>query len=325
MFSFRIDTPDGRPQLVNSPKPTPTPGEVLIEVATCGLNFADLLMVKGTYQNTPQYPFALGMEIAGRVVAVGADVTGFKVGSRVAAFVGSGGLAEYVTAPAEICCDIPDAMDDVTAAGFQIAYGTSHLALSRRARLMAGETLVVLGAAGGVGLTAVEIGHAMGAKVVAVARGAEKQEIARSRGAHHTLDAEGDLRAPLLDLGGADVVYDPIGGTLGEIALRCMKPEGRYLAIGFASGDVPQVKANHLLVKNHDVIGVNWGGYLTFNPDALTSSIAELFAWHAEGRIHPHISAVLPLKRAAEGLAMLRDRTATGKVVIAVRQSEQSP
>ena len=276
-----------------------------------------MLMIQGKYQDTPLRPFVPGMEICGQVMEPGDSASDFSVGDRVVAFCGHGGLAEEVVVDAVRCRKVPDTMTDIVAAGFQIAYGTSHLALIRRARLKKGETLVVLGAAGGVGLTAVEIGHATGARVIAVARGADKLEIARAAGADEILDADtDDLRGALKALGSADVVYDAVGGAMGEAALRALKPEGRFLTIGFASGDVPVAKLNHLLVKNIDVIGVYWGGYLKFAPDVLTDSIGALMEWHAEGRITPHISNVLPSDKALEGLELLRTRQATGKVVI---------
>ncbi len=308
----------GNPEFVkNWAVSPPKHNEVRVKVSACGLNFADLLMIDGKYQDTPDRPFVPGMEICGEISAVGDDVGEFEVGERIAAFCGSGGLAEEAAVEASRCRKVAADLPDTVAAGFQIAYGTSHLALTRRARLKAGETLVVLGAAGGVGLTAVEIGAAMGAHVIAVARGDEKLAIAREAGASETIDAEiDDLRAALKALGSADVVYDAVGGTLGEEALRAIKPEGRFLAIGFASGDVPVAKLNHLLVKNVDVIGFYWGGYLKFAPAALTESLGALMDWHAAGRIKPHISHVLPFDQAIDGLDLLKTRKATGKVVI---------
>ena len=292
----------------------------LIKITHCGLNFADLLMIKGTYQETPSRPFVPGMEICGEVVEVGSKVKRVKVGDRIAAFCGHGGLAEYASIAASRCIVLPDTMPSETAAAFQIAYGTSHLALSRRARLQAGETLVVLGASGGVGLTAVEIGHAIGARVIGVARGAEKRAIAERAGAHVTLDAEmDDLRNALKEVGPVHVVYDAVGGSLGEAALRALTPEGRFMVIGFASGDAPKPKLNHLLVKNIDVIGFYWGGYLGFDPETLCASLSELITWHAEGRLEPHISQVLPFEQVEDGLEMLRNRSATGKVVIEIK------
>jgi NADPH2:quinone reductase len=289
---------------------------VLIRVRACGLNFADLLMAKGTYQDTPAPPFSPGMEVAGDILALGRDVAGPAIGTRVAAYIGSGGLAEQCLAPAALCRPLPDSMPYEVAAGFQVAYGTSHLALTRRARLAQGENLCVLGAAGGVGLTAVEIGKALGARVIAVARGAEKGEIARAAGADHVLDAGADLKSALRALGGVDVVYDPVGGDAFTASLGAVRPEGRIVVIGFASGQVPPVPANHLLVKNVDVVGFYWGGYLHFNPEALTESLDTLLDWHARGLLRPHISHILPLDRALDGFELLRSRKATGKVVI---------
>ena len=299
----------------------PGSGELLVRNRACGLNFADLLMIRGKYQDTPEPPFTLGMEVAGVVEALGPGVDpgpgGTVPGSRVAVFGGSGGLADYGTYPADRAVVLPDGIGFDTAAALQIAYGTSHVALEHKARMQPGETLVVLGAAGGVGLTAVELGHLMGATVIAVARGAEKLAVAKTAGADHLIDAEDpELREKIKALGGADVVYDAVGGDLFRAAFRAMKPEGRILVIGHASGDVPQIPANHLLVKNIDVLGFYWGGYLKFRPEVVTKSLATLFRWAAEGKIVPHISHTLPFDRAAEGLELLKSRASTGKVVI---------
>ncbi|ATX66373.1 NADPH:quinone oxidoreductase family protein [Roseinatronobacter bogoriensis] len=307
------------PKLVEIDSPAPAAGEVVIDVTACGLNFADLLMTRGQYQERPELPFVMGMEVAGTIASVGAGVETLHAGMRVAAFTGRGGLAQQVCCPAAWCVPITDSMPFTEAAGFLVAYGTSHLALTTRGQLQAGETLLVLGAAGGVGLTAVEIGKALGARVIAVARGAEKLEIARKSGADICLDSEGlDLRAELKALGGVDVVYDAIGEPLATPALRALRPEGRFLAIGFAGGTVPQFPANILLVKNLTVIGLYWGGYLKFAPHKLAASLSTLMAWYAEGKLHPHISHVLPLDRFAEGLDLLRNRKSTGKVVISI-------
>jgi NADPH2:quinone reductase len=212
-------------------------------------------------------------------------------------------------------------MSFAEAAGFQIAYGTSHLALAHKARLQPGETLLVLGAAGGVGLTAVEVGKKMGARVIACARGADKLAIARAAGADDVIDSDTpDLKSALKAMGGADVVYDPVGGPAFDAALRATKPDGRILAIGFASGTVPQVPANILLVKNITVIGFWWGGYLARSPHLLRDSLATLLDWYAQGRLKPHISHHLPLDRLPDGLELLRSRAATGKVVIDIQQ-----
>lgn len=323
MRAFMMQTADAAPRLTETARPEPGPGEVRIRVAACGLNFADLLMIAGKYQDTPEPPFTLGMEIAGTVDACGPGVRGPAPGTRVAAFIGAGGLADYAICDAARCIPLPETMAMTEAAGFLIAYGTSHLALAHRARLQPGETLLVLGAAGGVGLTAVEIGAQMGARVIAVARGADKLEVARKAGAEVLIDsgAETDLKTAFKALGGVDVVYDAVGEPAASAALRALRPEGRFLAIGFAGGEVPRFAANLLLVKNLSVIGLYWGGYLRFAPRVLTDSLAELMNWHAEGRLHPHVSHILPLERAAEGLDLLRSRRATGKVVIALDES----
>jgi NADPH2:quinone reductase len=252
------------------------------------------------------------------VDAVGPFVTGWARGDRVAAVMGAGGLADYAIARAEALVRLPDAMDFDVAAGFQIAYGTSHLALTQ-AGLAPGETLLVTGAAGGVGLTAVEVGHLMGARVVAIARGAGRLAVAGAAGADHLFDADlPDLRDRIRDLGGADVAYDPVGGDSFTLSLRSLKPGGRLLVIGFASGTVPQIPANHLLVKNVTVIGFWWGGYQTFRPHALADSMATLLLWHAGGRLSPHVGHRFPIESAADGLSLLRSRQATGKVVVTI-------
>lgn len=317
MQAFQVTSKEAAPTLQEIDRPTPNKGEVLIRIRACGLNFADLLMAKGTYQDTPEPPFTLGMEVAGEVVAHGVDVTAPAIGTRVAVFGGSGGLAEYGCFPAALCVALPDAMPFETAAAFQVAYGTSHVALTHRAKLQQGETLLVTGAAGGVGLTAVELGAKLGATVIAAARGVDKLAVAKTAGAHHLIDTEtADLRAEVKALGGADVVYDAVGGEQFQAALRSCKPEARMLTIGFASGEVPKIPANHLLVKNVSVLGFYWGGYLRFRPDVITSSLQELMAWYGDGKLSPHISHTLPLAQAADGLELLRSRRSTGKVVI---------
>lgn len=317
MRAIQVTKPGSAPMLCDIPVPEPGPGEVQVRIAACGLNFADLLMIEGKYQETPALPFTPGMELAGTVSALGPGVTAPALGTRVAVFAGQGGMAEFGCFPADRCLPLPDAMPFVEAAAFQVAYGTSHVALAHRANLAPGETLLVLGAAGGVGLTAVEIGKLMGARVIAVARGADRLAAARAAGADHLIDSEaGDLRAAIKALGGADVAYDPVGGDQFAQALRAMKPEGRIIPIGFASGEVPQIPANLLLVKNLTVIGLYWGGYLAFRPEVLTRSMAQLLAWYGEGKLRPHVSHVLPLERAEAALDLLRSRRATGKVVV---------
>jgi len=273
-------------------------------------------MQKSTYQDTPATPFTLGMEIAGVITALGPQVSGLAVGDRVAVFCGHGGLAEFGVFDASRAMKIPDQMSFEHAAALQIAYGTSHLALQHCARLQPGETLLVTGAAGGAGLTAVEIGKQMGARVIAQARGTAKLEVARAAGADHLIDAGEDLRDVVKSLGGADVVYDVVGGDLWKAAFRATNPGGRLLPIGFASGEVPQIPANHLLVKNLTVIGFYIGGYIKSQPEVVRGSLQTLLKWYVDGRLSPHISHTLPLERVAEGMELLRSRKSTGKVVI---------
>ncbi len=319
MRAFQVLSHESEPKLVDLPTPEPGKGQIRVKIHACALNFGDLLMIKGTYQATPPVPFTLGMEVAGVVDAVGPDTKGPALGARVLVFGGSGGLAEYGVYEAASAVVIPDSMSFEEAAAFPVAYGTSHVALDYRARLQPGENLLVLGAAGGVGLTAVELGKLMGANVIACARGAEKLEVAKAAGADHLIDAtDADIRAEVKALGGADVVYDPVGGEQFKAAFRACRPEARLLPIGFASGDVPQIPANHLLVKNLTVMGLYWGGYLNFKPEVLTGSMKTLFGWYGEGKLSPHVSHVLPLEEAAQAYELLRSRKSTGKVVVSI-------
>jgi NADPH2:quinone reductase len=317
MRAFQITSHDEPGNVREVTAPRAGNGEVLIDIAACGLNFADLLMAKGQYQERPPLPLTLGMEAAGTVRALGEGVEGPAIGSRVAVFAGNGGLAEQGVFPAERLVTLPAQMSFTDAAAFQVAYGTAHVALDHKARLTPGETLLVLGAAGGVGLTAVEIGKLMGARVIACARGADKLAVCEAAGADHLIDsAAQDIREAVKALGGADVVYDPVGGDQFTAALRACRPEARIIVVGFASGEVPQIPANILLVKNLTVMGYYWGGYMAFRPEVLTGSLKQLFAWYAEGRLHPHISHILPLERTEDGFDLLRSRKSTGKVVI---------
>jgi NADPH2:quinone reductase len=302
-------------KLADVSEPVPGSGEVLVRVHACGINFADTLMAAGRYQEKPPLPFSPGLEVAGTVAACGPGAT-LAPGTRVACIAGSGGLAEFVAVPAARCTPVPNGMTDAEAAAFPIAYGTSHVALAWLARLAAGETLLVTGGAGGIGLTAVEIGALLGARVIAVARGAEKRAVAAAAGAAETLDAGDDLRETLRALGGVDVVYDTVGGAGFDAALRATRPGGRVIPIGFAGGSVPQIPANLLLVKNITAIGFYFGAYAALHPEVVRASFETLFAWHARGRLHPHVSHVLPLEEANEALDLLRTRKATGKVVV---------
>lgn len=323
MITFGIRAFGESPALFDSDLPEPASGEARIRIAACGLNFADLLMIDGKYQERPVPPLTLGMEPTGWIDKLGPDTVGPAPGTRVAVYANCGGLAEYGCFPAERCVPLPNNMSFDDAAAFQITYGTSHVALDHKARLQPGETLLVLGAAGGVGLTAVEIGKRMGARVIACARGADKLAAAKAAGAVHLIDSDtDDLRMAVKDLGGADVVYDPVGGDQFESAFRATRPDGRIVVIGFASGTVPRIPANHLLVKNISVIGLYWGGFLKFRPEVLTNSLSTLLSWYADGGLRPHVSHTFPLEKAGNALATLRERKSTGKVVVRVVETE---
>lgn len=320
MHALRLGQFGAEPALAQVPRPKPGPGEVLVRIAACGLNFADLLMIEGRYQRSPAPPLTLGQELSGTVEEVGPGGDSALLGQRVAIFSGQGGLAEWGCFAAERCVILPEGVGLVPAAGLLVGHGTAHLALAHRARLARGETLAVLGAAGGAGLAAVEIGRRMGAHVVACARGAGRLEVARTAGADTLIDTAEtpDLKQALRALGGVDVVYDAVGGPATEAALRACKPEARLVVIGFASGTVGHLPANHLMVRNVDAIGVDWGAYLAFRPAVLRESLATLMGWHAAGAVAPRIGHVLPFESALEGLDLLRSRRATGKIVITI-------
>ena len=307
-------------ELAALPAPQPGAGQVLIEVAAAGLNYADSLLVAGKYQERPQPPFVPGFEVAGRVRAVGAGVGRVAPGARVLAILDGGGYAELALAREPDVFAIPDAMSFEEAAGFAIAYGTAHGAFAWRADLKAGEVLLVLGAAGGVGLTAVEVGKAMGATVIAAAGGPEKLAIARAHGADQLIDYRSEMLRQrikeICDGRGADVVFDPVGGELFDQAMRTANWGGRLVVVGFAGGQVPQIPANILLVKNLAALGFYWGSYREQRPDLVEASFAQLFRWYGEGRLKPHVSNRYDLADAAAALALLTDRRATGKVVL---------
>lgn len=321
MRAWHVTEYDSDPALVDIAPPIPAKGELVVRVEAVGLNFADMLAIQGKYQVRPPLPYVPGMEVAGVVESLGPDTIGPLPDTRVLATCTSGGLADLVCLPVVRVCPMPDVMDFAEAAGFPIAYGTSHLALTHKAGLRPGETLFVTGAAGGVGLTAVEIGKRLGARVIASARGEDRLQVARAAGADILIDSEApDLKDRLRTEGGVDVVYDAVGGPAFDAALRACRPDGRLLAIGFASGQVPQIPANILLVKNLTVSGFWYGGYESHAPDLVAASLAELLRWRSEGSLRPHVSHVLPFDAFPEGLALLRDRKATGKVVVRVGQ-----
>jgi len=299
------------------PDPVPGKRQVAVRVHACGVNFADTLIVQGKYQERPELPFVPGSEVAGEVIALGEGVKGIALGQRVMALTSVGGFAEIALAAADTLIPLPDGIDFTDAAAFTVAYGTSHVALETRAQLKAGETLIINGASGGVGLTALEIGKMMGATVIGLASTEEKRALVAERGADHVFDvADPDLRDKVKALGGADVGYDVVGGDAFNTMLRCMKFEGRLLTVGFASGEIPQVPANLLLVKNISVVGVYWGSYARNNPSVLMKSLVQLTQWLKEGQLRPHVSAVYSLDEATKGLEALANRQSVGKVVI---------
>lgn len=309
-------------RLEDVPEPRPRSGQVRVRVRACGINFADSLIARGQYQTQPEPPFSPGFEVAGDILDVGEGVTDFRAGDRVIAITPHGGYAEQVVANVDRCVPMPATMPYEQGAAFPVVFGTSHIALWHRARLRAGETLVVHGASGGVGLTAVAIGKQLGATVIATASSPEKLAVAQEHGADYLIDTRReDVRSRIKELTGgrgADVIYDPVGGELFAASLRAIAFEGRILVIGFAGGTVPQIPANHLLVKNVDVIGLNWPAYAERHPQVMTASFRTLMDWYLTGAIRPYISAIYPLERAVDALEQVVARKSTGKVVIAV-------
>lgn len=302
--------------------PAMRPGAVRVAVHAAGINFADLLLIAGQYQEKPAFPFTPGAEAAGVVTEVGAGVSNVKPGDRVIALAGLGAYAEEIVVDALRVMSMPAKMDFASAAGFPIAYGTSHGALDWRARLQPGEWLLVYGAAGGVGLTAVEIGKAMGARVIACAGGPEKLAVSKEHGADFLIDySREDIRERVKEITGgrgADVVYDPVGGEAFEAALRSIAWQGRVVVIGFASGRIPQIPANIVLVKNINIIGFYWGSYQSRKPELLQQSFAQLFRWFEQDKLKPHVSQRFNLKDVAGALEFMRQRKSTGKVVLNV-------
>lgn len=302
------------------PPPPMVENGVRIKVGAAALNFADTLMVAGKYQVKPDLPFVPGLEAGGTVIECAPGVTRVKPGDKVMAHVGCGAFAEEIVTTAERVYRRPAKMDDAAAAAFPIVYGTSHMGLKAKAGLKAGETLVVHGAAGGVGLTAVEIGKRLGATVIATAGGADKLKVAAAHGADHLIDYKAeDIRERVKAITGgrgADVVYDPVGGDAFAASLRSTAPDGRILVVGFASGTVPQIPANILLVKNITVIGFYWGAYRTLQPRLYEETFGELLRWYEEGALKPHVSMRFGLAQVQEAFAALTGRQSTGKVVL---------
>src|SRR5438067_7547696 len=299
------------------------PNEARIRVHACGVNFADTLMVAGKYQVKPEFPFTPGLEAAGEVIEIGPEVAHLRVGQRALAVLRfGGGYAEEIAVDADAVVPIPDAMDYVTAAAFPVAYGTSHFALTHRGHLQAGETLLVLGAAGGVGLSAVEIGRELGARVIAAAGGPGKLAVAREHGADELIDYRSEsIRDRIRELTegrGADVVFDPVGGDAFDQALRAVNWQARMLVIGFAAGRIQSVPANLILVKNISVIGVVWGAQAARNPVLVSRNLAELLRWWEAGRLKPLVAKTFPLAEIGAAMQALLSRKHAGKIVLEV-------
>lgn len=302
------------------PSPVPVPNQVLISVEACGVNFPDVLIIQNKYQFTPTLPFSPGGEVAGTIVELGNEVLGLELGQRVLALCGWGGFAEKVAVDTDRVFPIPQSLSAAVAATTLYTYGTSYHALKDRAQLQTGETLLVLGAAGGVGLAAVELGTLMGARVIAAASTEEKLALCREKGAVETINYETeDLKTRIKELTGGrgvDVVYDPVGGKFSEAALRGMAWKGRYLVVGFANGEIPQLPMNLPLLKGCSVVGVFWGQFAKLEPKASLQNTRQLLAWIQEGRIAQHVSKKYTLEEAPLALQALLDRKMLGKGVV---------
>jgi len=300
----------------------PKSGEVVVAVKAASVNFPDVLIIQNKYQFKPPLPFSPGSELAGVVKAVGDDVTTVKAGDQVMAFTTYGAFAEEVKTDAKRLLPLPPGMDFTSAAAFGLTYATSDHALRDRGQLAAGETLLVLGAAGGVGLAAIEIGKAVGAQVIACASTDDKLAVCRAHGADATINyATDDLREriKIVTAGrGVDVVYDPVGGAYAEPALRSLAWRGRLLVVGFASGDIPKIPLNLTLLKGCSIVGVFWGEFTRREPQRFAESMQQLARWYADGKLKPHVSATFPLERAAEALTLMANRRVMGKIVLTV-------
>jgi NADPH2:quinone reductase len=315
----RAGAPDDL-ELADLPDPVAGPGEAVVRVAAAALNFFDTLIIAGKYQYKPAFPFSPGAEFAGLIESVGPGVSGFAPGDRVMGYARYGAAREKFVSPADKLIRLPPGFDFERAAGLTVTYGTSYYALKDRGGLLTGETLTVLGASGGVGLAAVELGKAMGARVIACASSDDKLEFARSHGADAGVNyAREDLREALRRLGGErgiDVVYDPIGGSYAEPALRSLGWNGRFLVVGFAAGEIPKIPLNLVLLKSCDVRGVFWGAWTEREPAAHRANMAEIVRWAAEGKLSAHVHASYPLAEASRALKDIAGRKVMGKVVL---------
>ncbi len=303
-------------------EPNVQSGQVLVKVKACSVNFPDTLIIQGLYQFKPELPFVPGSDVAGEVIAVAEDVHHVKPGDRVFGMVLHGGFAEKVIVPSERCFLIPKEMDFEIAASFLMAYATSYHALKDRAKIQPGERLLVLGAAGGVGLAAVELGKQLGAEVIAAASSAEKLAVCKKYGADFCINyTTENIKERIKDLTngkGIDIVYDPVGGSYAETSFRCMAPKGRFLVVGFASGTIPKLSLNLPLLKMADVVGVFWGAFAMKYPKENMKNTLDLMNMYKEGKINPHISAKFPLSETAKALKSIIDRSAIGKVVVTI-------
>jgi NADPH2:quinone reductase len=306
--------------LSDVPDPVAAPGEAVIAIKSAALNFLDLLMIQGKYQVKPPFPFSPAAEIAGVVESVGAGVTHVKPGDRVAASVGHNGARQKLSVPVQSIVKIPDSLDFDRAAGVIVIYGTALHALQDRADPKPGETLAVLGAAGGTGLAACELGKLLGLKVIACASSDEKLEFAKRHGADLTLNyAKEDLKEGLKRLSGGegvDIVFDPVGGSYAEAAVRSLAWKGRFLVIGFAAGEIPKIPLNLALLKGCDIRGVFWGAYVRRDPEHSRANLEKLMQWAAEGKISSHVDRTFPLEKTADALKVLAGRQAMGKVIL---------
>jgi NADPH2:quinone reductase len=312
-------TPDDL-ELADIAEPTPEPGEAVVRIKAAALNFFDTLIIAGKYQTKPAMPFSPSAEFAGTVESIGAGVSGFKAGDRVLGYSGYGAARERIAIKTERLVKIPNGLDFDRAAGLCVTYGTTLHALMDRAKLKSGESLAVLGASGGVGLAAVELGKIMGARVIACASSAEKIAFAKKHGADEGIDyAKDDIKEELrriTDGRGADIIYDPVGGAYAEAALRSIAWLGRYLVVGFAAGDIPKLPLNLVLLKGCDVLGVFWGSWIQRDPAGHRANTEQLLAWAAEGKLSSHVHAVYPLEQAADALKAIAARQVMGKVIL---------
>jgi NADPH2:quinone reductase len=319
LLCTRYGTPDDL-ELADIGDPKPGPGEAVVRIAAAALNFFDTLIIAGKYQTKPPMPFSPASEFAGHVESLGTGVSGFKVGDRVLAYAGYGAARERIALAADKLVKIPDDVDFDRAAGLSVTYGTTLHALKDRARLKGGETLAVLGASGGVGVAAVELGKLMGARVIACASSAEKLAFARGHGADDGIDyGKDDLKEALrraTDGRGADVIYDPVGGAYSEAALRSIAWHGRFLVVGFATGEIPKLPLNLVLLKACDVLGVYWGSWIERDPNGHRANTEQLLAWVADGKLSSHVHAVYPLSEAPAALKAIAARKVMGKVIL---------